>query len=419
MKRLFTIANTLRLQLSPSGLIASLIVLTFSPLSAQPDYVFDNPSLESGTDKQVNAVYRFPTVAAGADALVTISAIVNCTIDEMNYSLSGHSEAFQPSLLVDPNSNAYVEFVITFVASGTSIPASQASLYITSIDVDGGAEPCYEYDHYYLPGALVDFDQLGTELSMSQSGGWTYGDNVGGVDYLGIDTVQKSVMFTVVAANTASFTVRMGTDNQSENTLNRLRSLYFKHFQYPNSYLPVDLLTFSATRNHDGIDLEWATATELNADYFTVQRSLDLEDWSEVGQLTASGTTSGRTDYLLTDYQPHEGASYYRLLQTDFDGTTHTIAIAKAEIETAQPIVTVHGNPSQGLPMIQVTTPQDGEVSIQVLSLNGSVVQRLQFSATAQQSIVVALPLNLESGMHVIAWSINDQNGSEKLIVAR
>jgi hypothetical protein len=87
-----------------------------------------------------------------------------------------------------------------------------------------------------------------------------------------------------------------------------------------NTALPIELLYFNATPNQKVVDLTWATASELNNDFFTVELSIDGLTWETVLTVAGAGTTNQRTDYNNVDTRPLAGLSYYRLKQTDFDG---------------------------------------------------------------------------------------------------
>jgi hypothetical protein len=87
-----------------------------------------------------------------------------------------------------------------------------------------------------------------------------------------------------------------------------------------NTALPIELLYFNATPNQKIVDLTWATASELNNESFTVERSIDGLTWETVLTVSGAGTTNQRTDYSNEDTRPLSGLSYYRLKQTDFDG---------------------------------------------------------------------------------------------------
>jgi len=87
-----------------------------------------------------------------------------------------------------------------------------------------------------------------------------------------------------------------------------------------NSPLPVSLVNFAATPLPARVLLQWTTASELNNDFFTIERSTDAEQWVEVNAIEGAGTTKKTSDYSTYDERPLFGKSYYRLKQTDFDG---------------------------------------------------------------------------------------------------
>lgn len=96
-----------------------------------------------------------------------------------------------------------------------------------------------------------------------------------------------------------------------------------------NVPLPIELLSFNATPVNDAVQLTWSTASEKDNDFFTVERSIDGENWENVLFVEGAGTSIHRIDYASADLRPYKGLSYYRLKQTDFDGQfTHSSAVA-------------------------------------------------------------------------------------------
>lgn len=85
--------------------------------------------------------------------------------------------------------------------------------------------------------------------------------------------------------------------------------------------LPIELLSFNGKALEDRIMLDWSTATERNNDYFTVEKSYDLATWDVVGTASGAGTSLSTRDYTMSDRNPLPGWNYYRLSQTDYDGT--------------------------------------------------------------------------------------------------
>jgi hypothetical protein len=85
-------------------------------------------------------------------------------------------------------------------------------------------------------------------------------------------------------------------------------------------YLPIELLQFDAISKLQRVELHWSTASEINNDYFMVERCRDGENWISVGAIKGDGNSSSRKEYQLTDYAPLNGEQWYRLVQVDYDG---------------------------------------------------------------------------------------------------
>lgn len=85
--------------------------------------------------------------------------------------------------------------------------------------------------------------------------------------------------------------------------------------------LPVELSSFTAAFGGNQVNLRWITASEKNSADFTVERSFDGETFSAVTKVAAAGTSSARREYAATDRGMRKGLNYYRLKQTDLDGT--------------------------------------------------------------------------------------------------
>lgn len=87
-----------------------------------------------------------------------------------------------------------------------------------------------------------------------------------------------------------------------------------------SNILPVDLLSFTGQKVGSDVALQWVTSSETNNAYFTIQKSTDGINWTQLDTVAGQGTTTAQTTYNYTDVNPYSGANYYRLLQTDFNG---------------------------------------------------------------------------------------------------
>ncbi len=91
----------------------------------------------------------------------------------------------------------------------------------------------------------------------------------------------------------------------------------------PIVILPVELTDFHGKKAQYGNFLHWQTQTENSSSYFTVERSIDLKTWDIVNIEPAAGNSQKPISYSITDQGFKNGAmNYYRLSQTDIDGST-------------------------------------------------------------------------------------------------
>jgi hypothetical protein len=96
---------------------------------------------------------------------------------------------------------------------------------------------------------------------------------------------------------------------------------------------PVELVSFSVRKEGNNAALQWTTASEQNASYFSVEKSDDAIHFAEIGMVNAQGTSSNLLTYGYED-KHFNGTSYYRLKMIDKDGSykySGIIALTKDE----------------------------------------------------------------------------------------
>lgn len=113
------------------------------------------------------------------------------------------------------------------------------------------------------------------------------------------------------------------------------------------SSLPIELLDFNAKPANDIVDLSWVTGSEHGNDYFTVERSRDGGTFEEVLLLSGAGNSAQQVHYEAQDPKPLDGVSYYRLRQTDLDGSSTWSPVVAVERRRAIGL-SVYPNPLVG-----------------------------------------------------------------------
>lgn len=89
--------------------------------------------------------------------------------------------------------------------------------------------------------------------------------------------------------------------------------------------LPVGLEYFIAqARDDDKVEMQWGTASEVNNNFFVIEKSTDGNYFEEAGKIEGAGNSSVHLNYFFIDENPFRSdISYYRLKQVDYDGTVH------------------------------------------------------------------------------------------------
>ena len=82
------------------------------------------------------------------------------------------------------------------------------------------------------------------------------------------------------------------------------------------------------------VEVKWTTESEINNDYFTLERSSDSYHYSELAIVDGAGNSTSTNNYTFNDQQALRGISYYRLKQTDFDGNFEYFPVAVVQNKT-------------------------------------------------------------------------------------
>ncbi len=176
-----------------------------------------------------------------------------------------------------------------------------------------------------------------------------------------------------------------------------------------NNPLPIELLSFTATPSGRVVDLNWSTASERNNAFFTVERGMDAVHFDAINQLPGAGNSQSVTNYTDVDRAPLHGLSYYRLRQTDQDGTS-----------TLSEAVPVLFQGTGGLPLT-VLYGQDGLYLLHDLP-KGSVLEVLDATGRMIRSVVINMeglcPVPMEGvahGMYILRASSGSRMESTQL----
>ena len=162
---------------------------------------------------------------------------------------------------------------------------------------------------------------------------------------------------------------------------------------------PIILASFSVHSYENLIRVNWSTASEENNEYFTIERSSNGVDFHELAFIPGAGNSLELLSYSYTDNNPFEGVSYYRLKQTDYDGTSETFKIA---------VVEFYGNSEPVKIIQQISSPNEITVFSNLDEENTATVydvmgrSSIAFSLKQGENTIDLSSLSNQSGVYYI-----------------
>ncbi len=175
----------------------------------------------------------------------------------------------------------------------------------------------------------------------------------------------------------------------------------------PTGILPVKLIAFNAVLDNKEVNCTWETASEINNNYFTIERSIDGSSFESIGRVKGKGNTNTNTRYSFTDNNPFAGISYYRLKQTDFDNTYSYSAIKRVgSLEKGSSNISLYYENNN--PIVKIHAEVASNAIIELISLAG-IPLFTQEQATAVGENAIAINSNGASGFYLLKVQLEDQ----------
>ncbi|KXX68489.1 T9SS type A sorting domain-containing protein [Flammeovirga sp. SJP92] len=267
--------------------------------------------------------------------------------------------------------------------------------------------------------------KLPTEIedAIEKRNGGDESDNQMILDYF----INKTIKIEVVESGSVServtvdgqlggSTARIATVQSSGNIIIDFES------QVPGD-LPVELIYFRGAVIGEEVELEWKTASEINASHFEVQRSSDRKNWINLGTVEASGNSQTAIEYTFTDEKPL-AVSYYRLKQVDFDEAFEFFGPVAVTLEGVEEALELLIMPNNILNSENVQFSISGlnvgtSMSIQVFNNNGYLVYSEDIAEVTSNNLLKPMHFTkqLGSGMYYVVVKSGKNIVKERLLV--
>ena len=387
---------------------------------------FSSPSLQSGTAGAVGAVYLFQDILRNVDAWISINSIYNgASLSEIDNSTVGYSESFQPFITFPALKDSYIEWKFRFKVANTATDTVISKINATGVDIDGGYNDPSNKIQEYIQATMPTSYALdaATTLTVTNDSGF-YKAKAATTNISNIDTSRHDAMYQMNYNNVNSFTYRTGSVNGYSTAQTRQTSVYFKSFLTgsPVYALPIKLVFFNAKIKDDKVELTWKTASETNNDYFTIERSLDGENFEPLLTKKGAGNSTFAISYNLLDENPPEEYAYYRLKQTDYDGKftyskIKVVHFTKEISGSTMEVNTVSPNPFTTDFSVSYSIKSIGNVEFTIINFEGKIIEQKTLEAQeGNNSYDFIDNYNLSPGIYFLSLTSGDQKIVKKLI---
>jgi hypothetical protein len=195
-------------------------------------------------------------------------------------------------------------------------------------------------------------------------------------------------------------------------------SEFWLHGSAYNAPLPIKLLSFTAAAKGAHVQLDWVTATEINNDYFNIERSPDAINFTSISTINGTGNSTQTLSYSIIDDTPLVGISYYRLKQTDFNGETSYSNIEAIEFIKMNDFE-IYPNPNNGEDFSFQINNNNAEVLVVVYDMLGKEMYSKVIVIDENGKDVYAIDPSrkLNPGVYLIIATSSNKIYKKRLIV--
>ena len=194
----------------------------------------------------------------------------------------------------------------------------------------------------------------------------------------------------------------------------------FRDLDNTTGGLPIELISFDAIKSETKVKVTWITATEINNDYFEVERSADGKSFEVISTVKGAGNSSETLFYMTYDDFPQIGDNYYRLKQVDYDGK---YAYSKVKVVSFKEWskFELYPNPTSGSELfLTIKSNQFEKFNYSIQTARGLLVLEGEFSTTNESREFTYEILNqqkLASGVYFLTISSNTNQETIRFVV--
>ncbi|MFK7973096.1 MAG: T9SS type A sorting domain-containing protein [Bacteroidia bacterium] len=200
-------------------------------------------------------------------------------------------------------------------------------------------------------------------------------------------------------------------EDQSENPVNQIADANLNSVSYTVQRLsgpptlPVEYLSWEAEGQADGsVKLDWITASEVNNDYFTIEKSFNsnFDIVESIATIDAEGSSTAPASYSFEDDGLMQKEVYYRLRQVDIDGSwsyseSRLVRFSENDIDVR---IQVYPNPVKDITTVDFGFLESATIKITLINPAGKVIKTLKHDLQNGESKLTLNFAELPDGLY-------------------
>lgn len=279
------------------------------------------------------------------------------------------------------------------------------------------------YTQYtYLNGEEISSSTLESTSSIAYYNPTDYSLTIGGLNDGGLNNAFTGIIDELRIAGVARSEDYIKTELRNTACVSNYMTIEsLGGLSCTDSSLPVDFDFIDAKRTNDQVLITWSTASEENNDYFSIEKSLDNLHFEEIGTRLGAGNSNELLEYSFTDYNSPSGLIYYRIKQTDYDGSYDYSKIVKVTGEFQNgSTLSIYPNPSIAGSSINLTISdiESESVELSISNLSGGQVFFDRIETLSEKHFIHSLDTrNILPGTYLLSLVSDKKAFTEKIII--
>ena len=183
--------------------------------------------------------------------------------------------------------------------------------------------------------------------------------------------------------------------------------------------LPITLASFIARQNNKSIKLEWSTASEINNDYFEIQKSSDGTQFYTIGNVKGAGNSTETKKYSFNDKELKSGRFFYRLKQVDLDKKftySYIVAVQISHINAADITFEIYPNPVTETLFVNHAGLENELVLIQLIDASGKIILKQEKQILLDSDPIEVNLMSLKPGPYIVQIISNGSSESRRVM---